>query len=107
MARDKKPRLSKSEDPLAVKDVLDVVLKNLKTDITEERFQLNSAWAEIAGTDIALHVRVVDIHHKSLVLRADHPSWANVVMLKKKQLIKAIQNRYPALGITTLHILGA
>jgi len=52
-------------------------------------------------------VKVVDIQHESLVLRADHPSWANLVLLQKKRIIKAIQNRYPSLGITTLHVLGA
>jgi hypothetical protein len=107
LASDKKPRLSKSDDPLHGKDVLDIVLKTLDVDLGEPRYGLAASWAEIVGPELYLHVKVVDIQHESLVLRADHPSWANLVLLQKKRIIKAIQNRYPSLGITTLHVLGA
>ena len=107
LARDKKPRLSKGEDPLVVGEVLNVVLKGLNIDVEEPQFGLTSSWAEIAGADLALHVSVVDIQHTTLVLRADHPSWANVVMLQKRRIIKAIGERYPGLGIINLHVLGA
>ena len=107
LASEKKPRLSKSEHPLLGKDVLDTVLKTLNIDLAEPRYGLATSWEEIAGPDLYLHVKVVDIRHSTLVLRADHPSWANLVLLQKKRIIQAIQKRYPSLGITSLQVLGA
>jgi len=107
LTSDEKPRLSKSEDPLLGKDVLDTVLKTLNIDLDEPRYGLATSWEEIAGPDLYLHVKVVDIRHSTLVLRADHPSWANLVMLQKKRILQAIQKRYPSLGITSLQVLGA
>ncbi|NLZ77187.1 MAG: DUF721 domain-containing protein [Spirochaetales bacterium] len=107
LARDKKPRLGKGEDPLLGKDVLDTLLRTLEIDLKEPRYGLSASWEEIVGPEISPHVKVVDIRHGSLVLRADHPSWANLVLLQKKRIVKAVRDRYPSLGIRTLHVLGA
>ena len=107
LASDEKPRLSKGDDPLLGKEVLNTVLKTLDIDLEEPRYGLTASWEEIVGPELYLHVKVVDIQHESLVLRADHPSWANLVMLQKKRIVQAVRKRYPSLGITTLSVLGA
>ena len=66
---------------------------------------LGFAWQEIVTERLYPHVKIVDIKMHTLVLRADHPSWAQITMMQQKRIIGELQRRYPSLEITTIQVI--
>jgi len=42
-----------------------------------------------------------------LVLRADHPSWAQIALMQQKKILALITKKYPSLGIKSIQMLSA
>ena len=105
MAKDKRERVCKEGEPLRGDAVLAMVLRRLKIDPHDPKNSLGFAWQEIVTERLYPHVKIVDIKMHTLVLRADHPSWAQITMMQQKRIIGELQRRYPSLEITTIQVI--
>jgi hypothetical protein len=61
---------------------------------------LFSAWASIAGENIAAHSRIVELERSVLLVEADHPGWVQILQTKQKVLLQGVIRRFPDLTIT-------
>lgn len=62
-----------------------------------------SQWQDLVGTDLAAHADPVDIKNGALYLEVDHPAWLQRLHTKQADILKAIQGRFPNLGIQHLY----
>lgn len=83
--KDKKTRLCKEGEPLEAKDVLDYVLRRLDIRPDNPKAAVGFEWQKIIGNRLYPHVKIVEIKHTTLVLKADHPSWAQITMMQQKK----------------------
>lgn len=105
MAKDKRDRVCKEGEPLRGDAVLSMVLRRLKIDPHDPKNSLGFAWQEIVTERLYPHVKIVDIKMHTLMVRADHPSWAQITMMQQKRIIGELQRRYPSLEITTIQVI--
>lgn len=105
MAKDKRERICKEDEPLTSRDVLALVLRRLSIDPDNPRTELGFAWQEIVGARLYPHVKIVDIKLSTLILRADHPSWAQLALMQQRRIVTELGRRYPALGIKTIQLI--
>ncbi|MFW5843453.1 MAG: DUF721 domain-containing protein [Spirochaetota bacterium] len=61
-----------------------------------------SQWHGLVGTDLAAHADPVDIKNGALYLEVDHPAWLQRLHAKQAEILEAIQDRFPNLGIEQL-----
>ena len=105
--KDKKPRLCKTGEPLEAKEVLDIVLRNLNIRPDNPSAAIGFEWQKIIGNRLYPHVKIVEIKHSTLVLRADHPSWAQIALMQQKKILALINKKYPSLGLKSIQMLSA
>jgi len=83
-------------------DILNSLIKNYSPTEGETYHSFFRSWAKVAGQDAAAHSKVEDIKGSVVVIQVDHPGWIQMIQMKKKPILKKIQNLYPELGITDL-----
>ena len=105
--KDKKTRLCKEGEPLEAKAVLDYVLCKLDIHPDNPKAAVGFEWQNIIGDRLYPHVKIVEIKHTTLVLKADHPSWAQITMMQQKKILSLLANKYPSLGIKSIQILSS
>lgn len=106
LVKDTKPRLCKEGEPLQGKDVLDLVLKRLNIQRDNPRMSVCFEWQKIIGDRLYPHIKIIDIKGTTLLLRADHPSWAQIALLQQKKIISSLNKKYPSLGIQSIQMLN-
>ena len=85
-------------------DVLNAFMDQFHIDNAEAHVGFYSSWKEIAGLDLAAHVRPVDIKNGSVILDVDHPGWMQRLQMKKRRIIQEIRRRFPELGVTNMYM---
>ena len=105
MAKDKRERVCKEGEPLKSKEVLDLVLRRLGIDPNSPSSSLGFAWQEIVGDRLYPHVKIVEIKIHTLLLKADHPTWAQLAMMQHKRIIGELNRRYPSLEIKAIQVI--
>jgi hypothetical protein len=62
-----------------------------------------SAWSTLTGeiglAAAAAHSRIADLDQGLLVIEVDHPGWKQILLTKQRQLLGAVQHRFPDLNI--------
>lgn len=86
------------------KELLDMLLSRLNIDQDNPLAIVHREWMEVIGPDIAAHSKILDIRGKTLVVEADHPTWASMILMRKKQVVGRIKQQFPELGITQLQV---
>jgi hypothetical protein len=65
---------------------------------------LFSSWAEITHKQgiaaAAAHSRITELERFVLLVEADHPGWIQLLQTKQRELLTAVQRRFPELTIT-------
>ena len=51
---------------------------------------------------VAVHSRIRELERGFLLVEADHPGWIQILQTKQKELLTAVQRRYPELNIRGL-----
>ena len=105
--KDKKPRLCKEGEPLEGRKVLDFVLRSLDIRTDNPKAAIGFEWQKIIGNRLYPHVKIVEIKGTTLVLRADHPSWAQIALMQQKKILALIAKKYPSLGIKSIQMLSS
>jgi predicted nucleic acid-binding Zn ribbon protein len=80
-------------------DILKLILKQNEAARAREWSSFFNAWEAVAGEDIAAHSCVSDVKRGTMIVEVDHPGWLQLLQLKKSQILKDIQGRYPELEI--------
>ena len=62
------------------------------------------SWQEIVGVDLASHSRVADIQNGAAIVEMDHPGWMQMLQMKEQKFVRAIQKRFPDLGVERLSL---
>ncbi|MDD3902238.1 MAG: DUF721 domain-containing protein [Sphaerochaeta sp.] len=104
--KDKKQRLCKDGEPIEASKVLDLVLRHLDISPDNPKAAVGMNWQDIIGPRLYPHVKILDIKGTMLVLRADHPSWAQIAMMQQKKILASVNRKYPSLAVTSLQILS-
>ena len=47
----------------------------------------------------AVHSRIRELERGVLLVEADHPGWIQILQTKQRELLSAVQRRYPELNI--------
>jgi hypothetical protein len=105
--KDKKTRLCKEGEPLEARAVLDYVLRRLDISVDNPKAAVGFEWQKIIGNRLYPHVKIVEIKHTTLVLKADHPSWAQITMMQQKKILSLLEKKYPSLGIKSIQMLSS
>lgn len=85
-------------------EVLNLLLSRLKIDESNPITTVYHEWMEIVGPDIAVHAKIFDVRGKVLIVEADHPTWASMVMMRRKQILARLKRQFPELGITQIQV---
>ena len=86
--------------------MLDMVLHRLDIRPDNPKAAIGMNWQDIIGMRLYPHVKIIDIKGSTLVLKADHPSWAQITMMQQKSILASIQRKYPSLGVKSLQIVS-
>ncbi|MCK9285985.1 MAG: DUF721 domain-containing protein [Sphaerochaetaceae bacterium] len=84
--------------------LLDILLAKLKCDGSNPNVALVRNWVEVVGSDIALHTKIIDIKGSTLIVKADHPTWATIITMRKQAIVEKISLLYPDLGIKRVQV---
>ncbi len=66
---------------------------------------LFAGWNEVAGSSIAAHTRLVDVHAGVMIVEADHPGWLQMARMRKEALLSAARAVAPEARITDIRFL--
>ena len=83
-------------------DILKELFASLK--ISTQGQTIFDAWPELVGEETAEHLKIKDIKGKTLTLEADHPGWAQVAQLRKKEFLEKIKERFPDKYISIIKV---
>jgi hypothetical protein len=57
------------------------------------------SWKAIAGERLAAHSRISDIDKGLLIVEAEHPGWIQLLQIRQTEILSAVTQRYPELGL--------
>ena len=86
-------------------DLLNEVLARAGFDAHAPEARIYRVWDDILGHDLAGRARLRDIDRGRLLVEVDHPAWMQLVQMRQRQILRRVARRFPALGITRLHLL--
>ena len=66
---------------------------------------LFSGWSEIAGSGLAAHTQLVDVHEGIMIVEADHPGWLQMARMRKEALLSSARAAAPDARITGIRLL--
>jgi hypothetical protein len=85
-------------------DLLSAIFDEKLIQKARDYSDLFSSWADITGKQgiaaAAAHSRVVELERFVLLVEADHPGWIQLLQTKQRELLTAVQRRFPELTIT-------
>ena len=84
------------------KEVLSTFLSSSQLLEAGEITEFFSAWEKIAGTNLAAHSRINELEKGIVYIDTDHPGWIQLLKIEERRILKALQQRFPGLGIKGL-----
>lgn len=84
-------------------EVINLMMESLFSDNSQrEAVSLFSAWQEIAGINEGSHSKIEEIENGVVYVKVDHPGWMQKLEIKKKNILKTMQKKYPDLAIKSI-----
>ncbi len=80
-------------------DFIEQIFSSISINEHNEVISLFNSWEEIAGSNIASHSIIYDLDGSSLIIHVDHPGWVQMIDLKKRMLLRVLNQKYPELNI--------
>ena len=87
-----------------VGELLRSFLAGKLTDADEQIVELVAACGEILG-DAGRHTSVRDLRGRTLVLTVDHPGWAQLLSMRKADILRRLAERLPGVSIDELRVV--
>lgn len=63
-----------------------------------------SGWKELVGERIAAHSRILELEKNVLIVEADHPGWIQLIQMRRKEILDAINKAFPSLAVSVISI---
>lgn len=94
-----------TEGPMSSKDLIQIFLTklNITENYPDSDILLN--WNETIGKDFQGHLRIKEIKRDILILKADHPAWAQKANMKKNVILRKIKKEFPKTQIKSIQII--
>lgn len=92
---------------MQMEEVMDLVLQDFRIPLDDPRLQLGARWKDIVGEKAASHTKPYDVEGDTLVVKADHPVWIQLLSLQRSQVVKRVCQAFPSLGIAHLKVIHA
>ncbi len=86
-------------------DYIELLMESFQLDKHSSSISLFSSWQTIAGQDIGSHSTLRDIDGSTLIVEVDHPGWLQLIMLRKRELLKGVNKTFPELHITDIKVI--
>ena len=77
--------------PVAIKDVLDGILKNLGGGKISQAGILDAAWAKAVGGQCVKHAKPIDIKDGVLIIHVDSSIWLHKLAAEKSKILAQIK----------------
>ena len=71
---------------------------------TRQWFGVVSSWQDVVGPSLAAHTKVADLDGDTLVIEAQHPASAQLVMMKQTAILREVHRFYPQLVVARLRV---
>jgi hypothetical protein len=84
------PRRTPSPRPVAVKDVLQDLLKPGDREALELRRRIRQVWEAVAPAALQAQARLVDLRHKELVVEVRDHVWSQELQFLKPQILEEL-----------------
>lgn len=78
--------------PVAIKDVLDGILRDLGGGKVPRAGTIGEAWVKAAGEPAARHAKPVDTREGVLVVHVDSSSWLHKLTMEKAGILARLKN---------------
>jgi hypothetical protein len=91
-----------------MKESADIINQFFDRDVVQEGedwIRLISSWEKIVGTDLASHLKVKDLKGSTLLLKCDHPGWAQIFYMKKSAIMRKMQRQFPQVSIKSFRVM--
>ncbi len=85
-------------------EILKQILKNINVQNDIPALSFFNSWEKIAGIDIANHSELEEVKNNILYVSVDHPGWIQIIMLKKRNILKTVRILFPELKIQNLRV---
>ncbi|MFW5729893.1 MAG: DUF721 domain-containing protein, partial [Spirochaetota bacterium] len=85
-------------------EILSAFFRMYNLEDGAEYLSFFESWQEIVGVDLASHSRVADIQNGAAIVEMDHPGWMQMLQMKEQKILRAIQARFPDLGVERLSL---
>ncbi len=85
-------------------EILSTFFRMYNLEDGAEYISFFESWQEIVGVDLASHSRVADIRNGAAIVEMDHPGWMQMLQMKEQKFVRAIQKRFPDLGVERLSL---
>ena len=99
-------RTRRGGDPTSLGEVIASLAAERGWEADISSSTLLAQWSEIAGADLAAHVRAETLRDGVLTLRAETTAWATQTRLLSTELLKKVQNHPEGKSITTIKVLA-
>ncbi|MCF6335143.1 MAG: DUF721 domain-containing protein [Spirochaetales bacterium] len=86
-------------------DILSDYMRNFHSNMESSYSSVFKSWGRIAGEDMITHSSIKDLNNGILIVEADHPGWVQLLQMRKKKILRNIQNKYPELDITDIRFI--
>lgn len=90
-------------------DILGKLFKELplsgKREYLSKGASLFERWKDIAGEEIASRSSIREIERGCLIVEVEHSGISQLIMMKKKAIIRTLKKKYPSLEIHTIRTL--
>ena len=89
-------------DPGSMADAFDELTSSMGLAPSLARAELAEHWADIVGDDVAAHALPTGFHEGALEIQCDSSAWATQLRLMKKNLLAALEERFPDAGVSEI-----
>jgi predicted nucleic acid-binding Zn ribbon protein len=89
-------------DPGSMADAFDELTSAMGWAPSLARAELAEHWADIVGDDVAAHALPAGFQEGALEIHCDSSAWATQLRLMKKNLLAALEERFPDAGVSEI-----
>ena len=101
-------RRKKGEGGLVeVSELLEGALQALGVKGDFEKFRVEKKCREVLGEKFSKALTAVALKGRTVELAFNHSIWMNEVNFRKTEILKKLQEEFPAVGIKSLHLVLA
>jgi hypothetical protein len=93
-----------SSDVKKAADILARMLDDKDRELGQGYSAIFGFWSGVVGQSLAEHSRIYEIANQNLFVEVDHPGWMQLLLMKKPQILRAVQQKFPDLAVKDLRV---